>query len=408
MDAAPARPERRPPTTASTPHTQPAPIRAPMRIAYLHGGTIPSVYANGVHVMRMCDAFAQAGHDVTLYTAPGTHPADDPHAYYGVRSRFPIRAVPAPEDTPAGYWARAARVRDLLDRSPAPDLIYSRDPYSLTAAADIAPFVYEMHQLRDDVSPPETEHRLLCHPRLAGIVAITHALARDLRTIHAAWEPLPILVEPDCADLPDPPPNLADLPGRRGAPRIGYVGHLYAGRGIDLILDLADRLPHLDFHLIGGTPEDLAHWRRQSLHRLNAHFHGHRPPAELSAYYPRFDVVLAPYQRKIYTTQRLAETGRWTSPMKLFEYMAHGRAIIASDIPVLHEVLRDRVNCLLRPPDQPQAWADALTELLADPNLRHALATEAHRQARDHYTWRARADRILAGLPLPARTTPPS
>lgn len=84
--------------------------------------------------------------------------------------------------------------------------------------------------------------------------------------------------------------------------------------------------------------------------------------------------------------------------MKLFEYMAHGRAIVASDLPVLREVLQDRVNCLLRPSDAPQAWADALTELIADPLLRASLGDEARRQFLQHYTWRRRADLVLADL----------
>ncbi|MFJ4591751.1 MULTISPECIES: glycosyltransferase family 4 protein [unclassified Kitasatospora] len=379
-----------------------------MRIAYLHGGTIPSFFANGVHVMRMCDAFTAAGHDVTLYTAPGSYPADDAYAYYGVRHRFPIRAVPIPEDTPAGYWRRAERVRDLLAGDTAPDLVYGRDPYGLAAAADLAPFVYEVHQIRRDVSPPGTEHRLLGHQRLARVVAITHALARDFQEAHAALGPLPILVAPDCADPPAPPTAAAPtLPGRPDVPRIGYVGHLYDGRGIDLILELADRLPGLDFHLIGGAAEDRARWEG-SCGLPNVFFHGHRPPAELPSYYPSFDVVLAPYQRKVYTWGRLGETGRWASPMKLFEYMSHGRPIIASDLPVLREVLQDGVNCLLRPPDEPDAWADALAGLVADGALRRALGDEARRQLLDRYTWRRRADRVLAGLPGPRGESSPN
>ncbi|MEJ8641170.1 hypothetical protein WKI68_06125 [Streptomyces sp. MS1.HAVA.3] len=79
-----------------------------MRIAYLHGGSIPSFFANGVHVMRMCDAFTAAGHDATLYSLPGSYTDADPYEYYGVRHRFPIRLVPPPT-TPRPVTASAAR-----------------------------------------------------------------------------------------------------------------------------------------------------------------------------------------------------------------------------------------------------------------------------------------------------------
>lgn len=87
--------------------------------------------------------------------------------------------------------------------------------------------------------------------------------------------------------------------------------------------------------------------------------------------------------------------------MKLFEYMSHGRAIVASDLPVLREVLEDGVNCLLRPSDRPQAWADAVTDLVADRALRSRLGDEARRQFLELYTWRRRADLVLADLRLP-------
>jgi glycosyltransferase involved in cell wall biosynthesis len=371
-----------------------------MRIAYLHPGSVPSLYANSVHAMRMCDAFTEAGHEVTLCTFPGTYTVDDPYAYYGVRHRFSIRTVQSPDYTPAGYRARSERVRALLAREVVPDLIYGHDLYSLTAAADVAPLVYETHRLRDDPNTLRIERCLLGASSLARVVVITHALKRDYRHAYGHLGDLPILVAPEGADLPDVlvrPSVAPELPGRPDVPRIGYVGHLYKGRGIGLVLALADRLPGLDFHLVGGTVQDLARWN-DSDRPANAYFHGHRPPGTIHAYYPLFDIVLAPYQTKVYTADGHCETGRWASPMKLFEHMAHGRAVIASDLPVLREVLQDRVNCLLRPPTDTDAWADAVRALVADETLRTSLGEAARRQVLHHHTWRHRADHVLAGL----------
>ncbi|MFD3658823.1 glycosyltransferase family 4 protein [Streptomyces sp. NPDC058620] len=369
-----------------------------MRIAYLHAGSIPSVYANGIHVMRMCDAFSAAGHDVTLYALPPSYQAHDPYKYYGVRHRFRIRTVPLPDDTHSSLLARAETVRAIL-ADDVPDLVYGRDPYSVLAAADLAPAVYESHQLWNDAHALEVESRLLSHPALERVVVITHALARDLQAAHDGLGPLPTLIAPDCAEVPVTPHGPTEapvLPGRSGAVRIGYVGHLYQGRGIELILELAALLPAFDFHLLGGTPKDRAHWE-DPCPLTNVYFHGHQPPGAVSAYFPAFDVVIAPYQRKVYTADGIAETGRWASPMKVFEYMAHGRAMIASDLPVLREVLHDRVNCLLRAPDDTHAWLTAIQELMADEALRLALGNTARREVLERYTWRRRADHVLAG-----------
>jgi glycosyltransferase involved in cell wall biosynthesis len=79
--------------------------------------------------------------------------------------------------------------------------------------------------------------------------------------------------------------------------------------------------------------------------------------------------------------------------MKLFEYLACGRAILCSDLPVLHEVLNPE-NAVLLPPDDTQAWVNALKSLQAEPERRGKLAAKA-RQVAVLYTWEARAAQVL-------------
>ncbi|MDI3423354.1 glycosyltransferase family 4 protein [Streptomyces luteolus] len=368
-----------------------------MRIVYLHACEIPSVFANGVHVMRMCDAFADAGHDITLYAATGNVSAEDVHAYYGTRNRFPVRIFGTPRVPVLGLWIRAWRIRRAVRRSGAVDLVYGRDLYALLAAAGLAPLVYETHLLRPRRGQRALERVLFRLPGLIRVVTVTQALARDyLRTVPRLRRPggPEVVSVPDCADLPAATGTTATLPGRPDALKVGYVGHLYPGRGIDVVFDLAASLPEADFHLVGGTDEDLAHWRGRP-RTPNVYFHGHLPPAELHPYYRAFDLVLAPYQRRVAVAGGMGDISRWISPMKLFEYMAHGKAIIASDLPVLREVLTDGVNCLLCRPEDVAAWTAAVRRLADAPEERAALGETAERVLSGEYTWRARVDRVL-------------
>ncbi|GAA0463705.1 glycosyltransferase family 4 protein [Streptomyces olivaceiscleroticus] len=374
-----------------------------MRIAYLHSGSIPSIYANGIHVMRMCDAFTDAGHEVVLYALPGTAPAEDVHGYYGTRNCFAVRTVAQSPLPGLGVWSRARRVRADLRRQGLPDLLYGRDLRALLACSDLAPLVYETHLLWSGRAARGIESLLLRRRNLRRVVFVSEALADDYRLAFPHLGSLrgaDLVTAHDCADpVPDTGP-VAHLPGRTKALKIGYVGHLYPGRGTDVILDVAERLPDADFHLVGGTAADRAHWQSRS--RLpHVHFHGHLPPAAIAPYHRAFDIVLAPYQRKAYCAGGVGEISRWVSPMKLFEYMAYGKAVIASDLPVLREVLTDGVNCLLCPPDSTEAWAAAVKRLAGDPGLRAALGNEARRQLLQHHTWRARAQQVLSGMPGP-------
>jgi len=90
----------------------------------------------------------------------------------------------------------------------------------------------------------------------------------------------------------------------------------------------------------------------------------------------------------------------WMSPLKMFEYMAQGKAIIASDLPVLREVLRDGENALLCDPDDPAAWAEALTGLAGQRQRLTELGDCARRDFLNSYSWDQRARHILKNLPF--------
>jgi glycosyltransferase involved in cell wall biosynthesis len=87
----------------------------------------------------------------------------------------------------------------------------------------------------------------------------------------------------------------------------------------------------------------------------------------------------------------------FTSPLKLFDYMAAGVPIVASDLPSLREVLRDGENALLVPPEDPAAVAKAIDRILGDPALARRLAARAREDA-SAYTWDERAAQLLEFL----------
>lgn len=371
-----------------------------MRIAYLSNSHIPSDQANSVHVVNMAAALSDLGHDVTLWVYRGTGPtpwsgADDAAgvaAHFGVRSGFGLRyyAQPGiPGSSSIGSIAAA-----IVCRVQSVDLVIGRHPKASSAAALLGlPVAFESHQpLR---LYPSTDRLFidaaLKRRVLRRLVTISEPLARYLRAEVDAKKTA-ILIAHDAASSVD------DLVPRRlgpvDRPQIGYVGHLYAGRGVDVIFALAQRIPEADFHLIGGTPKDVAHWCCVAANLPNVTLTGFMPPVEAAAMRLGCDILLAPYQADASVPGGHVTT-EWMSPLKIFEYMAAGKAFIVSDLPVLHEVLSDRRNCLLVPPADIAAWESALRLLLADRGLRDALGHEAHREFHAKYTWARRAESII-------------
>ena len=370
-----------------------------MQVAYFSNSIIPSKWANSVHVVNMASALAELGHDVTLYAylrpLEGEHSLPDDEAltaHYGVPPNF--RFAPIPEWAVPARSSVAALLIALRQRLGDCELVIGRNPKACALAALMGlPTVFETHRPLKHISGVDAALTRLALRNLAfrAVVTISNSL-RDILLKETSWPRERLLVAHDGASalVGVAPARL----GRIGQPQIGYVGHLYEGRGIELIIELARRLPDADFHLIGGFEEDIVCWRNKSTHLKNLNFVGHVPPAKTAAFRLGCDILLAPYQHDTGISGGNI-TSSWMSPLKIFEYMAAGKAFVASDLPVLHEVLRADENCIMIPPDSVDAWEAALQRLIDDPDLRKSLGVTALLDFETRYSWRRRAETIV-------------
>jgi glycosyltransferase involved in cell wall biosynthesis len=112
------------------------------------------------------------------------------------------------------------------------------------------------------------------------------------------------------------------------------------------------------------------------------------------------DVLLMPYQRAIAVSSG-GDTAAFASPMKAFEYLAAGRPILSSDLPVLREVLNEG-NAILLDPQAVEAWEAALKSLAGDEPRRIRMGEAGRRQA-ERYSWMERTKRALEGIELMPR-----
>jgi glycosyltransferase involved in cell wall biosynthesis len=180
---------------------------------------------------------------------------------------------------------------------------------------------------------------------------------------------------------------------------VGYTGHLYPGRGIDLLYQLAKRHPSLQFLWVGGEPETVRSWEEQIARDGidNIVLTGFILHEDLPTYQAASDVLVMPYEQKIIVSSG-ASTEKFASPMKLFEYMAVGRAILSSDLPILREVLDDEL-ATFAPPEDIEAWDRALRGLIDEPERRKQMGEQVREEARK-YSWQERVHRTLSGLEI--------
>lgn len=365
-----------------------------MKIVYISSSKIPSRYANSVHVMKMCQAFAKNGHKVILLAPddPDARGVDlkDIYNYYGVDKVFELIKIFLLPIKGKGYLY--SFLAALKSKKHLPDLVYGRNLQGCYFSALLGlPVVYESHQPDDDMS---IIYRwmlssLVKKDNLKRLIVISEAL-KDYYLDSYPMLAENIFVAHDGADMPVSKKVSLKPTGKI---QVGYIGHLYPGRGVELILELAQKCPWAVFHVIGGTEEDIVFWQARN-DLSNLIIHGHMPYTKAEQYRLAFDVLLAPYQKEVYVPGG-GNTAKWMSPLKIFEYMAAGKPIICSDLPVLREVLIHGKNALLCNPDDTNEWINCLKRLRDDEELRRSLGSAAYKDFIDNHTWSVRAKKVI-------------
>ena len=372
-----------------------------MRLAYLSAAKIPSREANSVHVMKMCQAFAQLGHDVSLIapdTTDGLEPGvSDIYAFYGVERCFDVQKLPWRAVKGRGWiygWEAGRFARRLQV-----DAVFGRSLHACAWAARLGlPTIWDAHMLS---FLQRWDERWL-FGWMIGARGFQHMTVNCASLARCILDQVPglegrIVVAHNGADEVVEGLVPAEL-GSRERPKVGYVGHLYPGKGFEVIRRVAEVIPGVDFHVVGGEQRTIDALRGDPTLPGNVHLHGFVPPSEVERLCLAFDVLLAPYQYDV----RVAgggETAAWMSPLKVFSYMAAAKPIVCSDLPVLREIIEDGRNGLLVPPDDEKAWAAALERLLDDGDLRLRLARTARADFLARHTWRQRAERVLDAPP---------
>jgi glycosyltransferase involved in cell wall biosynthesis len=389
-----------------------------LNLAYLTNTRLPSERANSVQTAQMCAAFAALGAQVTLYHPDRRNLPEFTNTnlwdYYGLPRSFMQRPIPCVDwfhlsggrlwlERPI-FWLQtltfASSLLAILARSPA-DVYYSRDPFVLALLAVALPqarrrMVFEAHTF--PTTKAARTFRRWALSRVKGTVAISRALAELY--VGLGLTPQTVTTAPDGVDVSRFAPRrsraearaVLDLPTEKRL--VVYTGGLYRGRGLEELI-AAIRNLEAELVIVGGREAEAmirlkAYAAEQGT--TNVRFEGHHPPTDIPTYLAAADILAMPYSRR--TVAPGGVTTDWMSPLKMFEYMAAARAILASDLPALREVLRHRENALLVEPDNAAALAEGLHCLLNDPAFADRLAAQARSDV-EAYTWENRARAIL-------------
>ncbi len=381
------------------------------RLWLIANARLPSERAQSLQVMQTAAAFARVGVDTTLaYARRRKAPTLPPGVTLYEHYQVPSGARPALRETECIDWIDAlpvslqyfpARIQELtfsrnaaraVEREGRELVVYSREIEAarrLLRRGHRSVFL-ELHR----VPAGELRRRWLGEvlARARGVVAISGGVREDLVALGA--RPDAVRVEHDGFDaqrfagLPSRERARAELDLPQDAFVAAYTGGLLAWKGAELIVEAARALPELRFVIAGGMAPDVERLRERAGGLANVRIDGFQPPERVAQYLCAADIGLAPNR------SQPAISSKYTSPLKVFEAMAVGLPLVASDLPSLREVLTHGVDAWLVPPDDPAALAQGIRRLAEDRALRESLARAFVRRASEH-TWDARARRLV-------------
>jgi len=264
-----------------------------------------------------------------------------------------------------------------------PAFIYTRDIYisRLFCLVGIDNY-YEIHQLdhNDDAFDKKFKHMLSRVKEsiyLKKVICVSYALKSECEQF--GFYPDKLTVFHSATGMTQDK-NLLKEGNPNDRPKIVYTGSTQNGKGVETVNSLAELLPEYDFIVVGGQKGDLHNQSNMNL--------THIPwisPGEVKRYLSLADVCLLPN-----TVQKY----KFHSPLKLFDYMAHGKAIVASDMVGINEIIIDKYNGMLVAPGDVFGYAEAIRTLLSDGELKSTIESNALETTKK-YTWDRRALSIL-------------
>lgn len=360
---------------------------------YIAHARMPSNKAYGIQMAKMCEAFIESGVELTLVVSSrGTGSLQEA---YALSCEVPVRRIPVLDLQflgAIGYRLTALQfmvgtsfflLSKMLSNEKFVMYTIDMDNFSFGPLALFPrPLFAEMHS---------TKTRNVFTRRFfnrAGIIA-TNTIIGESIAAACAVSPERMLIEPngvDAAVLSDvrTKEGARDMLGLPDTPYALYVGRFYEWKGLGILSDAASS-SSLPIHLVGGTREEYESVTGKSGKSLV--FHGLRPSAEMPLWIASADVVL------LLGTRTNQDSYRYTSPMKIFEYLAAQRPIVASKTPANTSIIAADAAFWYEP-DDTASFATAIRE--ASTSSARELRIAAGRALAERHTWKRRAERILA------------
>lgn len=364
-----------------------------MRICYLSNSAIPSSVASSIQIVKMCEAFSQLDNKVTLITTNVKKKNLNPFSFYKVKNKFLIKRMAKFKTFPLGINYYIFSFLSIIESFKSrPDLYITRNFFTCFLLVLFKKkIVIELHH---DISIESRTVKFLVKylkflnsKHVKKAVAITNGVKNEFvqkKLIHNDK----VIVLPSGSSLN----QKKNLPNKKKFFKIGYFGSLYKSRGFELVTKLS-KIDKKNQYFLFGDLEDLKlqnHIKFQS----NLHLFDHVPYKDISKKMFEMDILIIPYVSSITVAGDVGDITKYTSPLKLFDYLTTGKVIICSDFKVLKEVINSKNAIFVKNFKNPFSWKMEI-EKLSNLYEKQITISINNQKLSKTYTLKERAKKIL-------------
>ena len=371
-----------------------------MKIAYLFNSSIPSNNASSLQVVKMCGALSELGHKVLLITPNTGIKNKSIKSFYGSKKDFKRIKMNYFNKFPLGinyYLFSLFSILKVLDKKI--DLFLTRNFFTCFLLVLFGKkTVIEVHH---DLNIESRIVRLifkflniLNSKSIIKIIAITKNVKKMLINSYHV-QPNKIEILPSSSDIKIKYNQLNKF--NKNFFKIGYFGSLDKTKGVEFIIELSKYDNKNKYYVFGDKIEKVNQLKKTYSHK-NLDINPYIQPSKLKDYLNKMDICLMPYNRKlIKSSGGVGNISKYTSPLKLFDYMACGKIILSSKVNVLLDILKHNYNSILIDRLDIKVWKKEIDKLLKNKKKCQKISKNVLLISKQN-TYYNRAKKLLIGI----------
>lgn len=368
--------------------------RGKMRICYISNSAAPSKNASSLQTAKLCEALSKIGHEVLLILPNSGQRNLNYYKFYDVRNKFKIKKIKFFNKFPTGINYYLYSLFSILNSN------YKRQDLYITRnffTSFLLCFLNKAHilEVHDDIKIEGRIVKLIIkyfkslnNKNVVKIIATTNTLKKKYQKSYSVKKSK-LLVLHNASSIKS---RFKKYKNVKKNLKIGYFGSLYKSRGLKMLIKLSRKDTTNKYYIYGGN-ELLIEELNKKFSSKNLFFHKYIPYSKIKKKLQNIDLCILPYTNKITVSGNVSDISKYTSPLKIFDYMITGKLIICSNINVIREVLKNNVNSILVKKKYNYVhWLREINKIKSDIKKFNRLRFNAYKFAnKENAIWRAKS-----------------